>query len=143
MRVAGARVGRQPLGWKHTRSVPAPFGGSIGVFALQRIKQIHRAMPFVQVSLVQLLDALEMFLERRDEAIGQHRHAVLFALAVAHDDLMLGKIHVFDAQADALHESQAAAIQQFGHTCTCGAVQVSIGARPSCRRQRARSCLAS
>jgi hypothetical protein len=36
------------------------------------------------------------------------------SFAIADDDLALGEVQVFDAQADALHETEAGAIQEFG-----------------------------
>jgi len=55
--------------------------------------------------------------------LGQHRHSVLVAFAVAHHDLIVGKVDVFHPQANALHQSQARAVQEGGHD-PCGACQV-------------------
>ena len=52
---------------------------------------------------------MQMVLEGRDQALRKHRHPVFFSLAIADEDLMLGKVHVFDAQAHTLHTCTRAA----------------------------------
>jgi hypothetical protein len=60
-------------------------------------------------------DEAQMLLERQDQALGQHGDAVFFPFAVADEDGPLGKVNVLDAQAQALHEAQASAVEQPGH----------------------------
>jgi len=45
----------------------------------------------------------------------QHRHPVLGALTIADDEGSPFKLQVFDAQAQAFHQSHAAAVDQLGH----------------------------
>ena len=41
------------------------------------------------------------------------------AFGIAHDNLAPLKVHIFDAQADALHKPETAAIEQFSHHLVC------------------------
>jgi hypothetical protein len=61
------------------------------------------------------LDALKVLPEDRDEAGGQHRQAVLAALAVADEDLGAVEVHVLDAEPAALEQAQAAAVHERAH----------------------------
>jgi hypothetical protein len=112
-REAGARVSRQSLRREHV--LPTPFFGGVGGFAIQRIGQVDLSIAGRQVLPMQQLDALEMFLQGRDEAGGQHGDALVAAFGVAHDDLPPLKVNVLDAQAHALHKPETAAIEQLGH----------------------------
>ena len=107
-RVPGKRSGRKD-------ELPSPFFAGIGVFALQGKRQIDGVAAFVQVFLMQLFDAKQMSLQKRVELVGEHRHAIFHAFAVADDDLALFKVQIFDAQADAFHDAQPAAIEQLRH----------------------------
>jgi hypothetical protein len=64
---------------------------------------------------VELLDGVEMALQRLVDAVGQHGHPIVGALALADGDLVHGKIDVLDPQPQALHQPQARAIEQTGH----------------------------
>jgi hypothetical protein len=46
---------------------------------------------------------------------GEHRDAVLVALAAADDDLIGGEVDVLDAQATTLEDAQARSVKQAGH----------------------------
>jgi len=110
---AAAGVRRQPLRRKDV--LPGPLLVGVGVFALQGLGQVDCAIAPGQVVLVQQFHVLEMLLEWRDEAVGQHRYPVLQAHDVADDDGAAVELEVLDAQAQALHQPQAAAVEQFGH----------------------------
>ena len=71
--------------------MPAPLAAGVGVFAVERIRQVDLSEAGGQVLLVQQFDALEMFLQGRDEAGRQHGDALVAAFGVAHGDLMLRK----------------------------------------------------
>jgi hypothetical protein len=58
---------------------------------------------------------LQVFGERRAQAIREHGQAVFETFAIPHHDLLLIEIEVFDSQADAFHQSQPAAVEQFSH----------------------------
>ena len=57
----------------------------------------------------------ELALECRHGGPWQHRHAILLALPVAHDDLMTGDIHIFHPQAETFHQAESSAIEETGH----------------------------
>ena len=61
---------------------------------------------------VQALDAAQMLLERLDEGIGQHRHAVLIPFGVAHEDGAALAVQVLHAQTEGLRQAQAVAVEQ-------------------------------
>ena len=46
---------------------------------------------------------------------GEDGDAVIVAFAVAHNNLMVVEINVFDAQAHTFHEAESASIQDFSH----------------------------
>jgi hypothetical protein len=52
-----------------------------------------------------------MFFQGHDDAVGQHRHPIFHPFPIANHNLMLGEIHVFDAQPQTFHQPQTAAIQ--------------------------------
>jgi len=56
--------------------------------------------------LVQAFHALEMLLERREEAVREDSHPVLHPFAIAHQDGPASEIQVFDSQADSLHKAE-------------------------------------
>lgn len=72
-----------------------------------------------QVLLVQGFHPLQVFLQQRDEAVGQHGHPVLFPFAVTDDEGSPFEVKVLDAQAQTFHQPYAAAIDQLGHQLVC------------------------
>ena len=63
-----------------------------------------------------------LFLNVRDvrgelglDGVGQHRGAILVALAAPHEDLVAAEVDVLDAQAAALEQAQAGAVEQGRH----------------------------
>ena len=58
---------------------------------------------------------LQMELKRRSQRIRQHGHTIVHALTVANSQLMLHEFQILHAQPQALHQPQAAAIQQLRH----------------------------
>ncbi len=61
------------------------------------------------------LHAHEMFAQRPLEARGQKGDAFAHAFAVAHRDLCVAEVDIFDPQAQTFEESQAAPIEQLSH----------------------------
>jgi hypothetical protein len=62
-----------------------------------------------------LVSAFEVGGQRGLDRGRQHRHSVLVALAVADEDLVRGKVDVLHAQATALQQAKARAVQQERH----------------------------
>src|SRR6266567_8275370 len=103
----GAGRGEDPL--------PAPLARGAGVFASECAGKLDVAPTAPQVFLMLEAHHLEVGAERGPERGGEHGHAVLPSLSIAHDDLAAGHVHVLDAQAAAFHESQAGAVEEAGH----------------------------
>ncbi len=61
---------------------------------------------------MQRADRFEMRSQARHDTARQHGHAVLRALAVAHDDLAACEFNVLHSQANAFHDAHARAVQQ-------------------------------
>jgi len=85
-----AWVFRQTVGGKDVWPDPEPAG--MRILAFQRERYIHRANPLRDILRMAALDVRSMFLERYDQAFRQHRHPILHAFAIAHNDLTLGKV---------------------------------------------------
>lgn len=112
---AAARIGGEAFGGKDARSVPAPFAIGVGIFSFERVGEVDGTIAARELFVVQSFDALEVFLEWRDERIGEDGDAVLFAFAIADDDRAISKINVFDAQAHTFHQAQAATVEELRH----------------------------
>lgn len=106
--VAGDSVGREDI-------LPDPFLVGVGVFDIEGIRKIDCAVAIVQILPVDQPDPLEVFLEGLDEGIGENGDAVLCAFSVADEDDMLVEVEVLHAEADAFHEAEAGAVEEFGH----------------------------
>ena len=60
-------------------------------------------------------DLREVFVQRGDEAVGEHGYPVIAALAVVDKDAMVFKVNIFHAQPQAFHESKPAAVHDLNH----------------------------
>jgi hypothetical protein len=49
------------------------------------------------------------------QVLRQHGRSVLSALSASYEDEVLAKVYVLDAQADALHQPQPAAVKKLRH----------------------------
>ena len=91
--------------------LPGPFTVGIWVFLFEGIRQVYGAITVEKVFFVHRFDLIEMQAQGFEQTIGEHGDTVIFALAVADDDLVIGEVKVLDTQA-----------QDF-HTCTCAALR--------------------
>jgi hypothetical protein len=64
----------------------------------------------------------EVRTQQPGQRIGQHGHAILATLAIAHRDLPRGEIDILDPQAHAFHQAHAGAVEQAQHQAR-GAIQ--------------------
>lgn len=64
----------------------------------------------------------EVRTQQPGQRIGQHGHAILATLAIAHRDLPRGEIDILDPQAHAFHQAHAGAVEQPQHQAR-GAIQ--------------------
>jgi hypothetical protein len=83
----------------------------IWVLACQGKRQFNRAVAIRQAALVLFLYKSSLGFQRFHQAGGQHGQAVFLAFALAHHNLGLFKVNILDAQAQVLHQAQAAAIE--------------------------------
>lgn len=93
--------------------MPEPVAVGSGVFAFQSIGQVDSAVPSGQVLFMQAFDPLQVFLERGDEAIGEHGSS--FPRAIADGDRLVFKVNVLHPQTEARHQAQAGTVEQLGH----------------------------
>lgn len=68
---------------------------------------------------VEAAGGFDLGLEQRAEGSGQDRHAILVALAAAHEDLVAAEVDVLDAQATAFEQAQAGSVQERRHQASC------------------------
>src|SRR5438445_2054329 len=78
--------------------LPLPGFRRTRVFVVKGVRQIHLAISFQYVSLVQEPDFSEMSLERLLQRLRQHRNAILRPFALADGNLIIGEIEVFHAE---------------------------------------------
>ena len=58
---------------------------------------------------------LNLALQRFNQDPGKHGSSILAAFAVTDKHLVSRKIHIFDAQAQALHQSHSGSVQKIGN----------------------------
>jgi drug/metabolite transporter (DMT)-like permease len=107
---ARARVDRKLHRGKNI--LPGPFPSGIRILAIERIGQPDLAMPGRQVLAVEFGDADHVIAQGWHHAGRQHRHPILEALAVAHENLATLEIDILHPQAQAFHDAQTSAIHQ-------------------------------
>ena len=110
--------------------LPFPGGASVGIFAGERIRQMHLAVSGGEVFLMHQLHLGQMPLEWCVQGLGQHGHPILPPFAVTHGDLVIGKIDILDSEPHAFHQAQPGAIEQprheGGHVAELGEHRVSF-----------------
>ena len=109
---AGARIASEAAGGED--ELPAPVGGRVEGLLGESVGQGDGAQAEFEVGLVQLADVEQVIGEGGDEAFGEDRDAVLQPLAIADGNLKEVEIEVLDAQAQAFHQAQTAAVQEAG-----------------------------
>lgn len=92
--------------------LPLPFFLGVGRFVLNGVWEVDLAEAFGEVLLVNGLDVLKVAVQRSDEGGWKRGDAVSAAFAIANDDLVVGEVYVFDAEAQAFHDAQAATIHE-------------------------------
>ena len=110
---AGLGIERKFFGGEEI--LPGEFAAGVGVFFGDGSGQVYRAEAFGQVFLVKFPNALDLFAQGGNDAGRQGGRAVICAFAIANDDLAVVEIDVFDAQAQAFHQTQSAAVEYLGH----------------------------
>ena len=107
---AGAAVG--PAALLREDPLPAPLARGARVLALERVGKLDRAPAVGEVAVVEELRAAQLVAEVGDERLRERRGTVLAALARADGELTSGEVEVEHAEAQALVEPQACAVQE-------------------------------
>jgi len=97
--------------------LPGKFPVCVRVFPFESVREVDRAIAHRKVDIVLGSDLLEVEAQGFEQDVREHGDPIVLALAVADDDLAVGKVQVLDTQAHGLH------------TCTGMQVQVSTGVR--------------
>jgi hypothetical protein len=110
---AGGGVLRGPFG----REEPLPFPGGAGVlvFSGEALGEPDGGEVALAVGSVEGFEALEVFLERGDEAFGKDGDAFLITFTGEDVDLEAGDVDVVDTEAEEFEEAEAGAVHEFGH----------------------------
>lgn len=114
---AAARVGPRVDGPHRRGKHPLPGPGPAGprILQRQRVRQQHPPQPVGQILFVQRARPRKLRLQRCDQVLRQHRHPVLAALALAHDQLAARELQVLHAQAQRLQQPHDDAVHQRRH----------------------------
>ena len=75
----GARIFRPAGGGEYI--LPSPLSSGVGVFSLEGVRQIHVAISFPQVLVVDQLHLCKVVLQGLHDAAGQYGHAIFLSLA--------------------------------------------------------------
>ena len=100
---------------RRERVLPDPLPISQWVLASQGVRQVDLAGSGGKVAFVNTAGPGQVMLQRINEGVGQHGNPIFKALAIPHDDLTLIELDVFDTQAEALHQAQPTAVEEFSH----------------------------
>jgi hypothetical protein len=87
----------------------------VGELAGQGVGEDDGGVSLIEVGEEPPVDAFEVILEGSVETGGENREALVVAFRFADEDLVVLEIEVLDAQAEAFHEAQAAAVEELGH----------------------------
>ena len=78
--------------------LPCPFPVGIRILPDQRIRQNNPPDAFAQIFFMQLLNLIQMPLERFLNRLRQYRPAILSTLSIPHQNLSPCEIEIFDPQ---------------------------------------------
>lgn len=94
---AGARIHRQAVGRKHILPGPLPRGAPLPL--VQSVRQVDRPEAVLKVLPVQCVRDFQLQFESGPQCRGQHRHAILCALAIPGQNLATQEVEVLHPQA--------------------------------------------
>jgi len=100
-------------GWEDI--LPGKFTAGIGVFSFESIGEVDRAIALREINIMLCFHLLEMKAQWLHEQVGKHGNTIIFAFSIADNDLSIGKVQVFYAQAHDFHEAQSTAIHDLRH----------------------------
>src|SRR5688572_24827836 len=116
---ATARVKRTPGGGKNV--LPEEITGSVWVFSLECVREVDFTIALSQVLFMPDAGAFHLTFEVGSDGIGQRGNPVFFPLAIADRDGLVFEVNILDAQAYALHQTQAGTVEQLSHELMCAA----------------------
>jgi hypothetical protein len=105
---AGARILGKVRGGKYI--LPKPFAVSVWIFFLDGVGKVYRAKAVGEVLTMNALYITEVPMQGAGQAVGEHGDAVVTAFTIADNELVVFKIHIFDAQAKTFHQTESAAV---------------------------------
>jgi hypothetical protein len=111
--VTRARIGRQARGGES--ELPDPIAAGRGEFAVEGVGEEDKPLAGLHIAMVEALNVVQVVEQVRGEGVWKHADAVAGALTLADEDLVLGEVEILDPQAEAFHQSQAAAVEQASH----------------------------
>lgn len=95
--------------------LPNPVALGVGVFFFKGVGEVYRAKAVCEVLAMGGLYLEDVLAQGGDEAVGEHGEAVVAAFAVADDDLVVVKVHIFDTQPETFHEAESGAVEDLRH----------------------------
>ena len=95
--------------------LPGELASCVRVFAFQSIREIDAPAAQTEIHLVLGFDLPEVEAQGLEQDVREHGEAVVLALPIADNDLVVGEVEILDAQAHDFHETEAAAIHDLGH----------------------------
>lgn len=95
--------------------LPGKFTVGAGIFPFKCIGKVDGTKAPREIKFVLCPDLFEMKAQGFEQSVRKHGDAVVFAFAIADDNLAIGKIEILDAQAHDFHQAQSTAIHDLGH----------------------------
>ena len=90
--LAASRIHRNPVRGKNI--LPSQLSGGVRILSFQGEGQVNIAQTRLQVLLVEKADPVDLLPEERFQLLRKHGHAILHALSVPDDNLVLIEIHI-------------------------------------------------
>lgn len=124
---AGLGIFRDARGGKNV--LPDPGLGGSRIFQGQRERQVDLTEPVGEIHIEGMPDAGEVGDQGGGQRCGEDSVAIFGPFAIAHENLVLFEVDIFNAQVDALHEAKTAAVEQLGHELLDSLEAFEYGAR--------------
>jgi ribose 1,5-bisphosphokinase PhnN len=84
------------------------------ILAIEGEREIHAAVAFRQVAVVKVAHSAQMCSQRIEQRPRQQRDTILLSLAVADRKFAPVEVDVLDAEAQAFHQPESAAVAEAG-----------------------------
>ena len=107
-RIDGHLTGRKNI-------LPGELAVGRRIFSFEGIGKVDRAIALREVEVVLCFDLPEVQPQRLKQNVREQGEAVILALAIADNDLMIGKVEILDTQAHDFHQTEARTIHDLSH----------------------------